>query len=54
MTEEARRRLEEIRQEMRLAATAITSHQDSFECCERLVDALSAVIRFLEVEQNQT
>jgi hypothetical protein len=52
MTEEAQRRLEEIRQELRLAAEAISANHDSFACCERLVDALAALIRFLEVAVN--
>jgi len=53
LSKEAEQRLEAIRQEVRLAATAISTHQDAFECCERLVDALSAVLRFLEVVNNQ-
>jgi hypothetical protein len=52
MTEEAERRLEEIRQEMRLAAEAISANHDSFACCERLVDAMNAMIKFLEVQSN--
>ena len=52
MTEEAQRRLEEIRQEIRLAAQEI-HNGDSFACCERLVDAFSALIRFLEVKPEQ-
>jgi len=53
VTQEAQRRLEAIRQEVRMAASAISQQQDTFACCERLVDALGAVIRFLEVENNK-
>jgi hypothetical protein len=52
MTDEQARRLEEIRQEVRLAAHEIAEHQDSFACCERLVDAVSAIIRFLEADNK--
>jgi len=50
MTDAQLHRLEVIRQEVRLAASEIAEHQDSFACCERLVDALLAIIRFLEIE----
>ena len=52
MTDEEKRRLEEIKQEVRQAAEEISRHGDTFTCCERLVDALGAIIRFLEVVVN--
>jgi hypothetical protein len=53
MTDEQARRLEEIRQQWRLAAEAIAQRGDAFECCEKLVDTIGGLIRFLEAENNQ-